>query len=706
MERKFTDKRGNVDVQAVDDQVHKKTKHSTVCDLLEDRKHAMQTHENDVATLCIVCEPEKSSMMMGGLHPRGALYEGPINIDTARAQHAEFRTQLRELGVTVLTVREILAYNVEDNISARVDLEDLAIATGHKIEELPKEDHRWLSDVYKREVIEMMSVSQLVDTIMINPTVKLTPSGRDTGFTAYYTFEPLSNLVYTRDQSIVTSKGIVMGQMNSKKRQFEVKVMKFCFEKLGLPVIGEVSGGDAVLEGDDFYPCGEHLCILGIGMRSNLEAAQQLMDNDWIGTRRFALVKDEELNHDNLHLDSVFNILSDTCCIMNETIIGKDNPRKRIMDEYTKDPSSGKYKLTKSGTELSEFMQAEGYTVIPIKAGEHSAYACNILNVGDARIISVDSHSSRQIVKSPHFKGDIHVVDFNAITSMTGASRCACQVLHRGREVPADSHVRFCTGARTYDKQLGHVIHVPTGATPMRICQVSTGARSAKPMRMSGFCTGGEKYDKKLGTSITSNDRCQPMRMSRFLHRGREVPADAHVRFCTGGEKYDKKLGTSITSMTGASRCACQVLHRGEKYDKKLGTSITSMTGASRCACQVLHRGEKYDKKLGTSITSMTGASRCACQVCTGGEKYDKKLGTSITSMTVPADAHVRFCTGGEKYDKKLGTSITSMTGASDAHVRFCTGGEKYDKKLGTSITSMTGASRCACQVLHRGREV
>ena len=35
-------------------------------------------------------------------------------------------TQLRAHGVKVLTVRDILAYNVEENVSARVDLEDLA----------------------------------------------------------------------------------------------------------------------------------------------------------------------------------------------------------------------------------------------------------------------------------------------------------------------------------------------------------------------------------------------------------------------------------------------------------------------------------------------------------------------------------------------------------------------------------------------------
>ena len=48
--------------------------------------------------------------------------------------------------------------------------------------------------------------SQLVDTIMINPTVIITPSQRDTGLSAAYGFHPLSNLVYTRDQQITTCR--------------------------------------------------------------------------------------------------------------------------------------------------------------------------------------------------------------------------------------------------------------------------------------------------------------------------------------------------------------------------------------------------------------------------------------------------------------------------------------------------------------------
>jgi hypothetical protein len=68
--------------------------------------------------------------------------------------------------------------------------------------DLEPSDQYYLSDSYKREVLESMSVSQLIDTVLINPTVSLSPSKRDTGFTSTYSFQPLSNLVYTRDQQV------------------------------------------------------------------------------------------------------------------------------------------------------------------------------------------------------------------------------------------------------------------------------------------------------------------------------------------------------------------------------------------------------------------------------------------------------------------------------------------------------------------------
>jgi arginine deiminase len=37
--------------------------------------------------------------------------------------------------------------------------------------------------------------------------------------------------------------------------------------------------------------------MLGIGLRSNMAACQQLMDADTLGTRRFAIIKDDFDRH-------------------------------------------------------------------------------------------------------------------------------------------------------------------------------------------------------------------------------------------------------------------------------------------------------------------------------------------------------------------------------------------------------------------------
>lgn len=65
------------------------------------------------------------------------------------------------------------------------------------------QDRYYVTREYMKEVLEHMSIAQLIDTILINPTVHLSPSYRDTGLSASYTFKPLSNLVYTRDQQVL-----------------------------------------------------------------------------------------------------------------------------------------------------------------------------------------------------------------------------------------------------------------------------------------------------------------------------------------------------------------------------------------------------------------------------------------------------------------------------------------------------------------------
>mmetsp|Transcript_9474 Transcript_9474/g.24329 ORF Transcript_9474/g.24329 Transcript_9474/m.24329 type:complete len:382 (-) Transcript_9474:131-1276(-) len=380
---------------------------------------------------------------MGALHPAAALYERPVNLDEAVAEHAEFRDVLRRKGLRVLTVREILKYGLEENVRCRLDLEDLAMdmlsyrlatspcpliwAENQEIEEKFK---KYVGDDYKRHVLESMSSDQLIDVILTKPTVSVCPSFRDTGVSASYEFEPLTNLIFTRDQQITTAKGIVMASLRSKQRLEEIDIMKFCFHKLGIPVIGQVEA-PGYLEGGDFFPAGD-LCFIGVGLRSNEIAVKQLMEKDYFGTQRVAVVKDLfDQNQDRMHLDCVFSILSENCVVMLEDLMGSESPTRRLVDEYTRSGDQGTYSLSRSDVEFSEYLHEEGYNIIPVSSEDQLQYACNCVNLGNSSIICCHGPTARKICRSPHFRGTVEYIDYSAITAMYGALHCSTQIVKR-----------------------------------------------------------------------------------------------------------------------------------------------------------------------------------------------------------------------------------------------------------------------------------
>eukprot|EP00188_Purpureofilum_apyrenoidigerum_P001276 Plantae.Rhodophyta-Purpureofilum_apyrenoidigerum.ctg16859.p1 GENE.Plantae.Rhodophyta-Purpureofilum_apyrenoidigerum.ctg16859~~Plantae.Rhodophyta-Purpureofilum_apyrenoidigerum.ctg16859.p1 ORF type:complete len:437 (-),score=92.87 Plantae.Rhodophyta-Purpureofilum_apyrenoidigerum.ctg16859:255-1502(-) len=396
-----------------------------------------QSHENDFAKTVVVCKPALPKMM-GTLHPAGSLYEKPVNTEQAKQQHANFREKMESHGIKVFDVWELLMMDAEDNVNARVQLEDFALRSlayyfdESSTSDASKEDLYYVGDAYKRKTIEEMSSEQLVDIILTRPTVKLMKSYRDTGFTASYAFQPLANIVFTRDQQVTTNKGIVMARLASEQRMHEVDVMQFCFEKLGVPVIGRIPS-PGTLEGGDFFPVGDDLCMVGTGLRTNQAAVDYMLENDLFGTRRVAVVRDEfDRCQDRLHLDTVFNILSPTCCIALEDMLGQGSDKKRLVDEYIAD-DAGKYSKAQKDVELSEYLIKNGFNIIPVKAEDQLCYGCNVLNLGGGTLIAVNKKVARQIVRSKHFNGRIEFVDFSSITAMYGAVHCASQVIYRSK---------------------------------------------------------------------------------------------------------------------------------------------------------------------------------------------------------------------------------------------------------------------------------
>ena len=83
---------------------------------------------------------------------------------------------------------------------------------------------------------------------------------------------------------------------------------------------------------------------------------------------------------DRMHLDCVFSILGDKCCLMLEDMIGEDSPTRRLVDEYGRNDETGSYELVREKVEFSRYMREQGYHIIPI-SGKHQLVRTACTNV-------------------------------------------------------------------------------------------------------------------------------------------------------------------------------------------------------------------------------------------------------------------------------------------------------------------------------------
>lgn len=69
-----------------------------------------------------------------------------------------------------------------------------------------------------------------------------------------------------------------------------------------------------------------------------------------------------------MHLDCVFSIIADDCCIMMDEMMGDESPTRRLVDEWVRDAETGKYSRVQEGVEFASYVRGEGWHIIPIKA--------------------------------------------------------------------------------------------------------------------------------------------------------------------------------------------------------------------------------------------------------------------------------------------------------------------------------------------------
>ena len=414
-----------------------------------------QPKETDPAKHILVHLPEKE-IFMSTLHPAASLYEDVTDDIKVKECFNNLRKILKEKNIELITVRSALKLNKTALKKLALQSLQYEIVQDNEFNTDSEEYKTFLKyteDNYKKEVIDKLSDDQLVDVVLNNPKYELMPTNMNTFIEPKsISFSPLGNLIFCRDQQITTAKGVVIGRAHSSQRAGEHKIMKQVFDNINATVLGIVTeeyNENAYLEGGDFFVTKNNISMLGVGLRTSIEGAEYLMENDFLGTRYLAIIyDDEDLDQQRMHLDTYFNILSDDYVIVldfdevqthyKEKKIGRkvflyDNQAEKsininesnIANDTNIPEECGNYKLVKVYEKFYTFLEENGYHLIKVTHQQQVDYMINFLNIGNNEIISVNE-KLKDVAKDS--KTNILFLEFRPILNMYGAMHCITQV--------------------------------------------------------------------------------------------------------------------------------------------------------------------------------------------------------------------------------------------------------------------------------------
>ena len=362
----------------------------------------------------------------GVVHPAAGLFESYFNVDSAAIEHRNFIKKLESKGIRVYRLMDVLR---------QMDMEKLReLASATLIYDASDvADSLSFGENYRLETLSVMSREDLIRVLLFQPKVILHGTDNNTGVEADYMHRPLTNLYFLRDQSISTPRGQVICKMNSYQRSPETRIIKACYEQLGIAPVFEVTG-DGRIEGGDYLPAGT-VSFIGCGMRTNMEAIRQMMEADVFGHDTVIVVNDHLRWQMEMHLATHFNIIDKDLCTMplSRMEAKEGDPEYCTADIYVREEGQKEYSLYRENVGFVQTVKSMGYKIIPICRTDELHYANNYLTIAPRHIIAVKGQSE-QYRKALEENGvTVEWLPLENLIDGYGAAHCMTQVIARYR---------------------------------------------------------------------------------------------------------------------------------------------------------------------------------------------------------------------------------------------------------------------------------
>ena len=264
----------------------------------------------------LVCSPGLAHQRLTPSNCDDLLFDDVIWVNQAKRDHFDFVTKMRERGVEVLEMHNLLTETVK-NPEALKWILDRKIVPNQVGIGLVNETRAWLESQEPRHLAEFLiggvSGSDLPDT----SGSEMVKMFRDYLGHSSFVLPPLPNTQFTRDTTCWIYGGVTLNPMFWPARRQETlltaAIYKFApeFADQHLDIWygdPDVDHGLATLEGGDVMPIGKGILLIGMGERTSRQAIGQLAQNLFkAGAVERIIVAGLPKSRAAMHLDTVFS---------------------------------------------------------------------------------------------------------------------------------------------------------------------------------------------------------------------------------------------------------------------------------------------------------------------------------------------------------------------------------------------------------------
>ncbi len=263
----------------------------------------------------LVCAPGLAHTRLTPSNCDDLLFDDVLWVEKAKRDHFDFMSKMRDRGVEVVEMHNLLAETVADP-AARKWLLDRQITVNEVGLGLVAETRAFLDSLEPRQLADTMigglSAIELPDKYQSD---YLTMVREATGATEYL-LPPLPNTLYTRDTTCWMYGGVTINPLYWPARREETLLMaaiyKFhpSFKDAGIQVWWgdtDVNHGTATLEGGDVLVPGNGVVLIGMSERTSRQAITQVAASLFAkGAATRVIAAAMPKLRSAMHLDTVF----------------------------------------------------------------------------------------------------------------------------------------------------------------------------------------------------------------------------------------------------------------------------------------------------------------------------------------------------------------------------------------------------------------